>query len=69
MKEVDKLENEQRKRKEKTFTEAEIMGEACDNGEAEMDSPDVPMRPSEKKRLQWKNLTCMFVCVLQGFLS
>lgn len=37
-----------------TFTESEAAGEA----EAEKDTPDVPLRPSEKRRLHWKGLTC-----------
>lgn len=29
------------------------------NVDAQMDSPEVPMRFNEKKRLHWKGLTCM----------
>ena len=29
-----------------------------DEAEASKDTPDVPPRPSEKKRLHWKGLTC-----------
>ncbi|KAL5514842.1 DUS3 [Sanghuangporus baumii] len=38
-----------------TFTEAELMN--FDDGEAQRDSPDVPLRFSEKKRLHWRGLT------------
>ncbi|KAI5121594.1 hypothetical protein M0805_009465 [Coniferiporia weirii] len=37
-----------------TFTEAELLDDAP---EAQKDTPDVPMRPSEKKRLNWSGLT------------
>ncbi|KAL5498012.1 DUS3 [Sanghuangporus vaninii] len=38
-----------------TFTEVELMND--DDGEAQRDSPDVPLRFSEKKRLHWRGLT------------
>ena len=37
-----------------TFSEADIL-----NTDAQKDTPDVPMRFSEKRRLHWKGLTCM----------
>ena len=62
MKEIQGSEKVQKKSNGATFTEAEIMGSANDGGddgaEADIDTPDVPLRASEKKRLHWKGLTC-----------
>lgn len=36
---------------------------------AQADTPDVPMRFNEKKRLHWQGLTCTILNVLYNFLS
>lgn len=47
-----------------TFSEVELM---ADENESQKDTPDVPMRFNEKKRLNWRGLTCKLLFVW-GFL-
>lgn len=50
--------------KQRTISEAELA-----DAEEQKDTPDVPMRFSEKKRLHWKGLTCETFCMFHLSLT
>lgn len=45
------------------------MGLEEDSTKAQADSPDVPLRPSEKKRLNWKGLTCTSISARRRWIT